>query len=81
MPRKRQKMYWSDIFQLESSYSGFRDVKYKGIRGCEFYFYSITERELEFIKSFKNTVIIGQHYKYAPEQKRIAVLVLDKIPK
>ena len=78
MGRRRIKMVDSDIWYLESHYHDFYRITRKdGVRGTAFIFDKLTDKDIETIKSFKNTVIQEGKYKYAPEITNYRVILMD----
>lgn len=78
MGRRRIKMVSGDLFHLESHYHDFYRITRKdGVRGTAFIFSSLTDKDIETIKGFKNTVIQEGKHKYAPEIKNYRVILMD----
>ena len=76
---KKIKMCDCDIYKLENHYYDFYRVSDKaGKRGTAFVFDKLTQNDVNTINSFKNTIISGGTYKYAPELKNVRIILLDK---
>lgn len=76
---KKIKCYFSDIFNLESDYHNFYDVKDKqGNKGTAFIFDKLTNNDIKNLHQWKNIIIQKVHKEYAPEIISTRVIVLEK---
>lgn len=73
------KMYETDIYKLKAHYHDFYRVKHNTYGyGTAFIFATMTNEELQVIKSFRNTKISFGQYRYAKEITNVRVILYDK---
>lgn len=80
---RRKKMNLSDMLSAGIEYHNFQRVKNTaGEKGWRYILDKpLTAAQLEIVNGYRNTVVGGCHYRYAPEIQYTTLIILDKCKK